>query len=101
MGAPISTPTAGGLALIRRVLLVLCIATAANTTANVVAYVANQDTHDSLCALRLDLERRVESQLRFLAEHPDGIPGIPAKTIRTGIDNQQRTISALHGLSCK
>jgi hypothetical protein len=54
----------------------------------------------ALCALRTDLERRVESSRTFLVEHPAGIPGIPVKTIQDGIRNQQRTIRALGGISC-
>jgi hypothetical protein len=57
-------------------------------------------TRDALCALRGDLERRVASSERFLVEHPVGVPGIPASTIREGIINQRRTINALAGLSC-
>ena len=57
-------------------------------------------TTAALCALRTDLERRVASSRAFLAEHPDGIPGISAKVIRDGIVNQQSTISALSGIDC-
>ena len=55
---------------------------------------------DALCALRADLEKRVESSQQFLIDHPDGIAGIPARTIREGIENQRRTIDALGDLSC-
>jgi hypothetical protein len=55
---------------------------------------------DALCALRTDLERRVESSQAFLVEHPEGIPGISVKTIQDGIKNQTRTIRALQGISC-
>lgn len=54
----------------------------------------------ALCALREDLQLRVDGAEKFLAEHPDGLPGIPAKTIRDGAENQQRTISTLHVLKC-
>jgi len=54
----------------------------------------------ALCALREDLEKRVASSKDFLIENPGGIAGIPAKTIRDGIKNQERTIKALDGLSC-
>lgn len=63
---------------------------------------ANADQSTSaLCALRRDLEKRVDSSRQFLREHPHGIPGISAKTIRDGLSNQQRTIRALRGLSCR
>lgn len=54
----------------------------------------------ALCALRADLQARVRTATQFLAEHPDGAPGIPARTIRDGIANQQRTISALRVVKC-
>lgn len=55
---------------------------------------------NALCALRGDLEMRVATSEAFLREHPDGVPGIPTKTIVDGIVNQRRTITALAGLSC-
>jgi hypothetical protein len=54
----------------------------------------------SLCALKGDLERRVESSQQFLIDHPNGIPGISAKQIKDGIDNQKRTIRSLRFLLC-
>ena len=63
------------------------------------ADVNTASTH-ALCVLRDDLKTRVKSSTDFLAMHPDGIPGIPAKTLRDGIHNQQRTISALRTLQC-
>lgn len=65
-----------------------------------ISFRANSQSNDALCALRGDLQRRVVTSREFLVEHPDGIPGISAKTIRDGIDNQKRTIVALSGLSC-
>jgi len=59
-----------------------------------------QTSQDALCALRSDLEARVATSLEFLAEHPEGVAGIPAKTIKDGINNQRRTISALRSLDC-
>lgn len=61
---------------------------------------ANQTT-TALCALRADLERRVDSGEAFLAEHPEGFADIPALTIRKGIADQKRTIRALSGLDCQ
>jgi hypothetical protein len=55
---------------------------------------------DALCALRGDLKNRVAASQRFLVDHPAGVAGIPAKTIRDGIKNQQRTIAALKNISC-
>jgi hypothetical protein len=61
---------------------------------------SNDQTTVAVCELRKDLQRRVKASTQFLAEHPDGIPGISAADIRTGIDNQSRTIVALRGLDC-
>jgi hypothetical protein len=60
-----------------------------------------ENSNNALCSLRADLERRVEVSQDFLRENPDGIPGISAEVIRTGILNQQRTINALSGLDCE
>jgi hypothetical protein len=57
-------------------------------------------TNDALCALRVDLEARVAASEQFLEDNPNGIPGLPAAVIRTGITNQQRTIEALGDLEC-
>ena len=90
------------------IIVILAVAVALSIAANVAAMIANQHRIDdiqtsrvALCALRSDLERRVQTSEKFLKEHPAGIPGIPAKTIRDGIRNQQRTITALAALSCK
>jgi hypothetical protein len=71
---------------------------AANARAHL-AMVAN-DTNNALCALRGDLERRVIVDAAFLEENPEGLPGLPARLIREGIENQERTIAALSGLDC-
>lgn len=60
----------------------------------------NVRTTVGVCALRSDLQRRVVSSTKFLEEHPDGVAGISPRDIRAGIDNQQRTISALRPLKC-
>lgn len=39
---------------------------------------------------RNDLEKKTETQEKFLREHPHGIPGIPAKLIQEGINNNLR-----------
>lgn len=54
----------------------------------------------ALCALRGDLERRIEQSRGFLVEHPEGVAGVSAKVIQDGINNQSRTVKALGGLSC-
>jgi hypothetical protein len=93
---------------LRTAVVILCIAFAVVVGANafyILPRLANQADENSrasvaLCALRVDLQRRVAASEKFLAEHPNGIPGIPARTLRDSIDNQQRTISALVVLRC-
>lgn len=67
----------------------------------IATYTQANETHRSLCTLRGDLERRVDASIRFLAENPRGIPGVPVRVIQDGVANQQRTIAALRGLNCK
>jgi hypothetical protein len=62
-------------------------------------HAASQST-GALCALRHDLEQRVSDGEAFLAGHPHGIPGIPAKTLQQSIDGQKRTIKALQVVEC-
>jgi hypothetical protein len=119
-------PRAGGMRLIRVMLVALAAGVMLNTGTTVLLYRSSQAraveiqalnrstralafktsgdarvTTAALCALRTDLELRAASSRRFLADHPDGIPGIPAKVIRDGISNQERTITALRGIDCK
>jgi hypothetical protein len=58
------------------------------------------ETHKAVCALIADLEVRTEGTRRFLDDHPNGIPGIPASTLRESLQNQERTIDALSVVSC-
>jgi hypothetical protein len=74
----------------------------ANRTAALAEQVARyqQSNTQSLCTLRADLQRRITQSKDFLVTHPNGIPGIPAGTIRVGIVNQQHTLDALRLLEC-
>jgi fructose-specific phosphotransferase system IIC component len=58
------------------------------------------ETHEAICALVADLETRTEGTRLFLTEHPKGIAGIPASTLRESLQNQERTIGALSVVSC-
>jgi len=97
-------PRAGGLRLIRIVIVCVAFGTVVNSAGAVGLYVQGQEranqTTDALCALRHDLQVRIDGSREFLADHPHGIPGVSAKTIRDGIDNQRRTIVALSGIDC-
>lgn len=57
-------------------------------------------TTSALCALRGDLQTRINTSERFLADHPQGIPGISAASIRSSINGQRHTIAALSPLNC-
>jgi hypothetical protein len=66
-----------------------------------VQYRYTQQTRHALCALRADKEQQAAASTLFLTTHPKGIPGvIPAAAIKLGVENDQRTIVALGGLSC-
>lgn len=97
-------PRAGGLRLIRIVLVCVAVGLVVNSAGGVLLYIQAQSqasqTTDALCALRRDMQVRVESSLTFLRDHPNGIPGINAQTIRTGVENQVRTIRALSSIDC-
>lgn len=59
------------------------------------------ETHEAVCALVADLEERTDGTKVFLAEHPDGIPGLAtASQLRESLANQQRTLDALSVISC-
>lgn len=57
-------------------------------------------TTSALCALRHDMQVRVQSSLDFLRDHPDGFAGVDADTIRNSVENQVRTIRALSVIHC-
>lgn len=49
----------------------------------------------ALCALKADLERRIKTTRKFLEQHPHGIPGIPASTLRQSLNGQRKTVNAI------
>lgn len=63
-------------------------------------YLDQRSTTKALCTLRADLSQRVADSLEFLRDHPDGIPGVPVKTLVDSITNQQQTIRSLSDLDC-
>lgn len=58
------------------------------------------ETQDALCALRVDIEQRVQGSREFLADHPNGFLGYSASAIRVSLKGQERTVEALSDLSC-
>lgn len=95
-----SLPRVDGLRQLRRALLGAFFLIGLLYVVAAFGFLANRQAVDSLCVFRADLQQRVDAGNKFLAQHPDGIAGIPAKQFRASLDNQQRTVSALHGLSC-
>jgi hypothetical protein len=58
------------------------------------------ETQGALCALRGDLEQRVERSREFLRDHPEGLLGIPASAIHVSLEGQERTVAVLGSLDC-
>lgn len=54
----------------------------------------------ALCALRGDLEARVDQGRDFLVKHPAGAFGFTPEAIQKSIADQERTIRALRPLPC-
>lgn len=112
-------PRAGGLRLIRIVLIAVAVAVVMTSVGGVFLFASNRAQTDdiralslqarrdaevsrsALCALRTDMERRVATSKALIARNPQGFAGIPARTIRDGIRNQERTIRALSSIDCK
>lgn len=67
-------------------------------------YQQTSQAQHALCTLRNDLESRVVRSRDYLDDLDTGvrdpIPGISRADIVTGIQNQERTISALNNLDC-
>jgi hypothetical protein len=67
-------------------------------------YEQNSQAAMALCALRHNLEVRVESSEKYLRDVAAGyrrpVPGITTADINTSIKNQQATINALSNLDC-
>lgn len=59
-----------------------------------------KQAHDALCIVRVKIERGVRKAQEFLREHPNGISGIPATLIRSGINDDLGTLRGLNLLEC-
>lgn len=55
-----------------------------------------KQAHDALCALNQRNIARIRASTTFLDEHPEGIPGIPAKLILDQIKGDQSTVAVLN-----
>jgi hypothetical protein len=68
------------------------------------AYQITQNTKatEALCALRADLDLRINASNELLDENPRGpIFGIPRSVIEMSVTNSRRTRKALSDLNCK
>lgn len=69
-------------------------------TASEVRTIAVQ-THDSICALRADIQHRHDTTVKYLADHQDPyILGVPRETFEKGVRDQEATLEALNSLDC-
>ncbi len=61
-----------------------------------------RETHTALCTFTDDLERRLESTIKYLHKHPgrEPIPGITRADLRRSVVNQKATLAALDELHC-
>jgi cell division protein FtsX len=57
-------------------------------------------TNAALCTFRADIETRAIQTEEFLREHPEGVAGIPAATLRQSLKGQRSTVAALGSLNC-
>lgn len=65
------------------------------------AYSVNANRIDVLCQiLRPDVERSLAASQRYLDEHPNGTPDIPARLIRESIRDKQQTLRDLDSVGC-
>lgn len=62
------------------------------------------ETHDALCAFKLDLAGRAVATAAFLTDLRDGarppIPGITLGDLERSLDGQQATLDSLKSLDC-
>lgn len=72
------------------------------TSAALGLYVSHVATENKkgLCALRDDAEDRIAQTKEFIAQHPDGIPGISIAQLKRSTNNSVRTADALKGVDC-
>lgn len=65
------------------------------------AFTANQN-REAACALRQDVQVRVDEGKQFLIDHPRGLPklGFSRADLEQNLENQERTVDALGGLIC-
>lgn len=67
---------------------------------NLMLYQVANNNRETLCTLRGDLQTRRESGVKFLAEHPNGIPGISREDLERSLRSQAATLNSLSDLEC-
>ena len=58
------------------------------------------ETNTALCALRDDLQRRVDASRAFIEEHPNGVDGLTPTLIEQRAKETERSIEALSAVDC-
>ena len=62
-------------------------------------------THDALCALKFDLQRRANDTQEFLDDLATGqrepIPGLTVADLKRSLNGQQSTLASLKHLECR
>jgi hypothetical protein len=55
---------------------------------------------NALCSFREDIQRRYDTTVQFIVDHPEGIPGISVEDFQRSADNLKATLDSLKGLPC-
>lgn len=83
-----------------RVLIIFAILGFTVAGSVVYVYTTSENSKKALCAYQADLKQRIVSGEQFLKDNPNGIPGIPAPTIRAGLDNQKQALKSFAIVNC-
>lgn len=57
-------------------------------------------TNAALCSFKNDLQSRVDQTETYLADHPEGFPGVPKGSLEASLKGQQSTLKSLSQLDC-
>jgi hypothetical protein len=80
------------------VLLVLAIAYATSERNRIEDH--QEQVTVALCNFREDIQRRYDTTVQFIVDHPDGIPGISVADLQRSADNLAATLQSLRDLPC-
>lgn len=63
-------------------------------------YQTADNVHKAVCALRADRVKSIEESVKFVHQHPNGIPGISRADIERSIEQQRVTVRAFSFADC-